>query len=427
MVRKVVILAALAALTSCGDSHPAGDGAVPDVAIDAGPTRPYALASAGAQLYLLQQPQPAIVLTAANLATDVDVVTIHQEFYGVPWNELEANAALPTPWVTVMDTLAAQAAAIGPTALSLQLVSGEGRRFLADRTFVSGGEVVTQSGWSADCYDFTSASDRVSKRAAYLAYVDWMVRKFRPRYVNVAIEINMFSVCPTSAWNGLVEVERAAYDVAKAAAPSAIVYPSIALEYLYGYANCPGALSDCYDAAYAQLAGLKRDRFAVTSLPYLVPSLRDPAAIPADWLTRAGDRGGERTIVAETGWLATSLDVVSGTQCVTGIASSEALQLAWFDKVMASADRIELVTWIANRDVMPSSLVDECPCTFDGLWCGFVASLRQKAAMNGMDPASAEYGLKVFGAMGLRRYDGTPRPGFLAHWQTARALPWRDR
>ena len=391
---------------------------MPDASIDAGPTRPYALASTGAQLLLT--PQPGIYLGAANLAADVDVVLIHQDFYGVPWTEFEAGTAPPAAWVFVMDTLAAHASSVGPVALSLQLVSGDGRRFLADRTVVTSGTITTQKAWSAQCYDFSTAADGAAKRAAYLAYVDYMVAKFQPHWVNVAIEINMFSVRPASAWNALVDVERAAYDRVKAASPTAIVYPSISLEYLYGYATCAGDLTTCYDANYTQLANLKRDRFAVTTFPYLLPEMRDQTAIPADWFTRPGDRGGEQTIVAETGWLGTPL-VAKTTSCVTGIESSEALQLAWFDKLMASADRMDLVTWVSNRDVMPAELMTDCPCDYDATWCGFLDAFRQSVGSDPNAQAGAEYGLKQFGSMGLRHHDGTLRT------EARRALAGRAR
>jgi hypothetical protein len=170
-------------------------------------TRPYALASAGAQLVL--QPQPAITLTSPDLASDVDVVLVHQEFYGLPWDSFEAGTSPPAEWVAVMDDLAARAQAVGPVFLSLQLVSGPGRRFLADRAVVVNGALSNPSGMTTECYDFSTAPDGASKRAAYVAYVDWMVRRFQPRWVNVAIEMNLFTSCGDGPWNALVEVERA--------------------------------------------------------------------------------------------------------------------------------------------------------------------------------------------------------------------------
>jgi hypothetical protein len=327
-----------------------------------------------------------------------------------------------------MDGLVADAAAVGPVALSLQMVSGGGRSFLADRAVVNDGVVSTQVGWSARCYDFSSAPDAAALRAGYLAYLEWMIRRFSPRWVNLAIEMNMFAAsCSDSAWNALVDLERDAYDTAKAVDPDVIAFPSIQLELLYGWAGCAGDREACFDAAYAKLDRIKRDRFAVTSLPFLIEELRDPAVLPADWFTRAGDRGGERTIVAEAAWLAEPMNVLLGASCIEAVPADEVKQLAFFDKLMAEAvdHGIELVTWISNRDLIDTPLMSDCPCDYDADWCGFLGGLRQSAGGDPNAQASAEYSIKQFGAMGLRRYDGTPREPFFSHWQALRTVPYK--
>ena len=70
---------------------------------EAGPSRPYALAASGTQL-LVSGPELGFQLTDANLASDVDLIAVHQEYYGVPWTELEP--ALPTPRVGGKDVSA---------------------------------------------------------------------------------------------------------------------------------------------------------------------------------------------------------------------------------------------------------------------------------------------------------------------------------
>src|SRR5260221_10417695 len=96
--------------------------------------------------------------------------------------------------------------------------------------------------------------------------------------------------------------------------------------------DCTAADRDtCFDGSYQRLTDVARDRFAVTSFPFLIEALRNAADLPSDWLTRAGDRGAERTVVAETGWLATPMIVPLGTECVSAIGSSEDAQLAYFD------------------------------------------------------------------------------------------------
>jgi hypothetical protein len=241
--------------------------------------------------------------------------------------------------------------------------------------------------------------------------------------------MNMFMACGAGPWNALVDVERAAYDAAKAAG-AAVAFPSLQLEFLYGKAgDCVSADDTCFDVNYAKLASLKRDRFAVTTFPYLLQALRDPAAIRDDWFTRPGDRGGERTVIAETGWLGAPLVVTLGAQCITGIPSSQTEQLTWFNKVLAAAERgkMDLVTWVSNRDVLPAGLMSSCPCTYDVAWCALISAIRQSAGAAPDAQAGAEYAIKQFGAMGLRQYDGTPRLAFMARWEAVRELPWAGK
>jgi hypothetical protein len=39
--------------------------------------------------------QPLYQLTNADLTTDPDVVAIHEEFYGIPWDEFESGTDPP--------------------------------------------------------------------------------------------------------------------------------------------------------------------------------------------------------------------------------------------------------------------------------------------------------------------------------------------
>src|SRR5262245_52333262 len=114
MGRGAVVMAVLVIGAGAGASAGCGGGpGEPDAAgpadagpgADAGPTRPYALASSGARLVL--EPRTAIVLAPADLASDVDVALVHQEFYGLPWAAFGSGTDPPPEWVAVMDQLAA--------------------------------------------------------------------------------------------------------------------------------------------------------------------------------------------------------------------------------------------------------------------------------------------------------------------------------
>jgi hypothetical protein len=72
-------------------------------------------------------------------------------------------------------------------------------------------------------------------------------------------------------------------------------------------------------------------------------------------------------------------------------------------------------------------MMGDCPCDFDGDWCGFLEEVRQSAGPGIDAQAGAEYAIKQFGAMGLRHHDGTPRAAFFARWQAARALGWSGK
>jgi len=413
------------ATTDGGSDGPGGDAALDalaDAAPDAQPTRSFALAATGAQIDL----QQGLGLYPANLATDTDVVAIHQEFYGLPWDEIMAGGPLPPAWVAKMDELAATAHASGkPIFLSLGLVGGGSRAHLADRTVIVDGRITTQPA-SDGCYDFATAADGAARRAAYVSYVEWMMQEFDPTWVNVAVEVNMFQDACPDAWPAMVETERAAYEAAKAVKPSVVAFPSIQLSFLYGEEGCPsGDAAQCYEDNYAGLAGLERDRFAISVYPY-GEHYASADALPAGYLTRAADRGGERMVVAETGWLAT--DAVgrwTDGSCITALHSDPATQLGWFDRVTADAQAAgsDLVTWWSDRDLIPTTLMTDCPCTFDARWCAVEDAFR---ALGGNDPTAQFYGemsLKIFGTMGLRTYDGTLRPSFRAHWQAWRARP----
>lgn len=409
-----------AAPTSPDAEPPAEPDASPP---DAGPTRSLALATGGVQADLAQ----GIFIGAANVADDADVVAIHQEFYGLPWDEFEADLPPPPEWVAKMDELLDQAEG-KPIFLSLQLVGGAGRRFLADKTVIVDGNVTKLESWSELCYDFRTAPDGDAKRAAYAAYVTWMVEKFQPTYLNVAIEMNLFMPC-TDAWSGVVDAQRDAYMAAKLARPDVIAFASFQIDQLYGYDDeqCPSPMTRdvCFDNAYARLDRVLRDRFAISTYPYLIEEIAAVENIPPDWFTRASSRGGEQLLVAETGWSATPAVGIYGDTCITAISSSPDDQAAYFDRLVAdvSAAGGDLVTWWSDRDLIPSDVMTDCPCDFDASWCGLVDLFR---SLGGDDPLGQFYGemlLKIWGNMGLRTWGGAPREPIYSRWSAFRAMP----
>lgn len=444
--------ALVGALCACGgasgdiprDAGPAGSEAslspdatavapsiTPDAAgaIDARVTRSFALASGGVQLVVTGSPL-GLQITPANLAADVDVIEVHQEFYGIPWDAFEAGTPPPAEWVALMGTIAGAAKATGkPVFLSLTMLNG-GRNELAAKTVIDSGKVKSQDGWSTPCYDFRAAPDASAIEQAYLRYVAWMIDEFSPRWLNVAVEVNLFfEKCP-AAVGGLVDVANAAYDAAKAKSADLVVFPSFQIDHLYGYSSdsCPNpsSHSDCFDKAYAQIAPLKRDRFAMSTYPY-VP-FQTPDDLPIDWFTRGAARGGERPLVAETGWNSSSIVVQPrGAACAKVLAGSEPDEATYLGRVLDAAQTggVELVNWWSDRDLVVDTLMTDCPCTFDATWCAVLDIFRGPATDAGPDTQEqGELALKAFGVMGLRAYDGTVKPDVYARWMAVRSQPW---
>jgi hypothetical protein len=145
---------------------------------------------------LIDGPSLGLQLTEADLAEDVDLVAIHQEFYGVPWQAFVDDSPPPAEWSTRMQALAEHAHAVSEGVfLSINMLNGA-RETLAERTIVEDGQPKGEDGWAARCYDFASAPDGSQMRAAYVRYVEHMVDTFAPSHLNFAVEVNLFFEIP---------------------------------------------------------------------------------------------------------------------------------------------------------------------------------------------------------------------------------------
>jgi len=376
-------------------------------------------------------PEPGLLLTDADLAADVEVVAIHQEYYGVPWDAFAvAGGQPPSVWAGRMSALAASARSAGKQVfLSVSPLDGN-RSSLAPRVRVVNGVEMTESGWAPHCWDARTAADGPTWRDAYVRYVEWMVDLFQPEFLNVGIELNLWDISCPSAWEGMVDVVNAAYDAAKARRPGTPVFPSIQIDALYGLApgSCPPGTDagTCYETGYAHLARVKRDRFAVSSYPYLgaVPSLD---ALPADWFTRAARRGGEKALVAEAGWLSTALVAQTSTgACFTALTSDETLAARYLDRLLGDAQGagMDLVTWISDRDLLIEPLMTDCGCHQSADWCAVRDLFRGPPPTGAVDTQlEGELRMKAFGAMGLRTYEGAKKPAVYQRWEDARSIP----
>jgi len=355
-----------------------------------------------------------------DVAQDSDVYVVHEDFYGIPWDSFLAGEEPPEAWVSAIDLIADDARASGrPVYLALALVGGPGRAYLGNQTVVDGDQLLSsQAGWSAQCYDFSSASDAAEIEAAYLDYVSWMVERFEPDWLNVAIEINLFLAACPGAWSGLAAMEATAVEHARSLDPELVTFASVELSQLYGLEEDCSDPEACFQENLEAIALLDGDRLALSSYPYGQPDISTVADIPADWLSRVAVEVDQPVLIAETGWNGSPIVGSLDGDCVTYGSFSEADQVAYLEWLVAQSDDLdmELVTWWSNRDLIPSQVSESCDCAAeDQGWCDAVGVFNEVfGAFNG------EIIFKYWGTMGLRTYEGEEKPALMERWRALR-------
>ncbi len=350
-------------------------------------------------------------VTTANLADDVDVTVVFTEFYGVPWESMLADGGPPTAWVHDIHQIAQEARALGkPVFVSLAL----GRNGLInDARALGDGGYEVKADW-APCFDFDSDAGAAFE-ASYLQYLRFMISEFEPRWLNVGTEISSYGRNCPSAWPGVARVMNHAVDEVHRAAPGTVAFPSFVLEELYGRASCPKShtAAQCSAEAVAQIDQLQRDRFALSVYPS-VP-LADDAFTR---FARRVDGGLEPIIVAETGANSVDVRVGDGTpaSCTTVLTATPATQRDFLDTVLrlADANQLELVNWWSDRDLLPDEVMGSCPCAASAQWCDIESAFSGNTLLG-------DFVFKVFGAMGLRHADGSPKEPIMSRWRAYRA------
>lgn len=66
------------------------------------------------------------------------------------------------------------------------------------------------------------------------------------------------------------------------------------------------------------------------------------------------------------------------------------------------------VVWFSNHDYIPQRFALPCHCDDDDPWCAFLNAQSESERLLG----------RFFATIGLRRFDGTPRPAMI-EWHRA--------
>jgi hypothetical protein len=403
------------------------------------------------------------------LSVDSDYVTIHDDFYGVPWDAIMSSSALPLSWGTRLNaTLEMVIKWDKPVYLALEMLSGTMRTCPAQNASDApdGTPLVAPFSGCTQCYDFNATTNptAASLQRAFALYAAFYASAFLDRSprgllgVNIAAEVNLEGgrLCGEGWWEGVVEWHNGVYGVVRGYLDgrnltTVPVFPSIQVEALMGVQDgqaCAGeleksgaaggasptpALLTCIAQGVARVAPLHRDAFGVSTYP--PPPAMIPGVGPQPWYLDAviaalPPKDAATFLIAETGWNRVPLVVNLGNgtvgensgggstvdppplDCQLLVDSSPALANAWLEYLVAEAARRgwALVTWWSDMDLLYDGAMSSCPCEAPPQYqssCVFVSAFREIVAAEGGAPVNGEVEAKAFGAMGLRGINGS--------------------
>lgn len=425
---SVRFLCGLAMVTGCNDNTAAGTdaGASDAVAADAGPdaaTRSFFMGTT--PIGTSGTTFPSIELD--HLA-DGDLVSLHiDDFWGIPWDAFAAGAAPPAPWADRWSSLAAGARATGkPLYLALSPLGG--RVTLAPNVDPSGNP---RAGWAptdaSGCYDFSSAP-AAGWRDAYVRYVRYVVDLVRPDYLSPGLEVNvLFTKCPSQK-DYFMTWYAGVHSALKAAYPSLPIFPTVQMEHLYGIAepaaSCGAGMSDgaCFDEHLTAVLRMPGDRIAFSIYPQAWDFVG--RSMPADTFSKVRTATTRPIWISESGWNAVPVLSAYGTQpaqcgspLVPASSGNDDRLSDWLSTLLSAADAhsFEAVVWWEDRDLFDGEVASQCPCPGINDTCSLLAAFRSVSS-------ATEIVFRLFGNMGLRHHNGSPRPA-LATWMAYLARP----
>jgi hypothetical protein len=395
------------------------------------------------------------------LDTDVDIVALHDDYYGIPWSSfLNENISLPISWLTRLNsTLEAALSWNRPVYLAYEMLSGPYRTCPAQNATdgPNNTPVVTEFQPCTSCYDFSFITNPFASdlQKAYALYVSFMIEAYLKNNItlvgiNLAAEINLGAgrICSTDWFSNVVNFYNGVYTVIKnllikKGLVDIPVFPSIQLETLMGVQSgqvCNGmlisenpsaALIECITTGLKFVEPLKKDAFGISTYPPMINGNFIPPWYVKVVLDNLLPKDRSSFLIAETGWnrVSTIVNLANGTigfeqdrqdkiridpplDCVLVINSSITLANNWLIYLinLSVIEKWKFLTWWSDTDLLYESSLNTCPCSTPLQYetsCTFITAFREIEQLAGGSAAQGELVAKSFGSMGLRGLDNS--------------------
>ena len=387
------------------DAGAIGDAAEGDAVNAETGTRSFYLAAAPMQ-YDMGVDHIETVFDVAGFEGLADLVSMHQDFFGVPWEAFAAGDEPSAGWADSMRSMKESIDAIGAGVyLSITPLNGR-RNSIAPRVRTENGETVTEENWVEGCVDFGAPLQGIELAKAYSAYARWMVDLFEPVFLTNLIEMNIYDIKCPERYDSLIGLANQVYDQEKAIDPELPIFPSFTIGTMWGIETierCQVGDRTCLQQALERNAGVKRDRFGISFYPLFLQWKW--TGIPDDFFSAVNEITSERIVWAETGWgnRSVTLPYPAPTDpCMTLLESSDADQIAFLQFLLEDAQRLnsDLISWWSARDSLPDHVLTGCPCSSPGLWCVLYDALADAELLGAW---------LMWGAMGVLDYEHRPK------------------
>ena len=229
-------------------------------------------------------------------------------------------------------------------------------------------------------------------RAAFTNFTLWIVREFHPRYLGLASEINTYMDAHPDDVQNYLSLYGEVYDLIKAEAPDTQVFVTFQwddLNNIFAIAN-EGRPAGQTNWEQVEAFEPRLDLWVISSYPHF--AFPNGEGIPTDYYTRLAERTNKPLAVGEGGWSSRPDGPVLG---------DEQSQVAYLQAIHDQlGEWLSFWVYLILNDFNLDS---------------FAEVMRAEGR-----PESDIETLSFFAALGLRQFDGTPKPA-LALWESFRA------